>query len=161
MQNRLDPRFLYRGVNSDLYHLLDGRLTPKALGQKFERAVYFGEDVYFNDGSTFGVSEQNAVIMHQRDSSKYPSAGVSTTPIFENAVRYATHQGKYNRGYVYKIDTQLLTQYGVTPFSVDQYAVQPAIPDDHEVILVAGDFSALPKEIIIEVIEVPSSSPSI
>jgi hypothetical protein len=38
-----DGRYLYRGVNADLYKSTGGRLVPKSLGQKFERRAYWGE----------------------------------------------------------------------------------------------------------------------
>ena len=147
-------RYLYRGANPDLHRETGGKLKPKAEGEPFKRGTYFGEDSYFGDGSTCGESVTNAVIMQQRDSSKYRTAGVSTTPNYENAVRYATHNGKYESGYVYKIDTTLLEARGVTALDVDQHAVKPHIPEDQEVILVARDFGQLPDEIIVEVIEV-------
>jgi hypothetical protein len=116
--------------------------------------VYYGEDVYFGDGTTYEESEANAVIMHQRDSLKYPSSGVSTTPIYKNAEAYATHHGKHARGYVFKIDATLLEAAGVKSYPVSDYAAQPAIPGDREVLLVPADFGALPSDIIVEVIEV-------
>lgn len=141
-------RYIYRGINPDLYRDTGGRLVPKACGESFKRSAYYGGEVYYSDGSTYDESERNAVIMHQRDSSKYPTSGISTTPIRENAVRYATHDGKYSTGHVYKIDTALLEENGVTAYPVDQHAKKPAIPDDQEIILVARDFGALPEEII-------------
>lgn len=146
-------RYLYRGVNLDLHRRTGGKLKPKAVGEAFKRPVYYGQS-YFGDGSVHGESERNAVIMHQRNSSKYPTSGVSTTPIYENAVRYATHDGKHESGYVYKIDTTLLEAHGVKSHPVDQHAVKPQIPGDQEVILVARDFGELPDEIIVEVIKV-------
>lgn len=144
-------RFLYRGVNQDINRSTGGKLRPKACGEDFERPVHYGE-VYYGDGTVYGESERNAVIMHQRDSSKYRTSGVSTTPIYENAVRYATHDGQ--SGYVYKIDAGLLEAHGVTAYPVDEHAVKPAIPEDQEVILVASDFGTLPDEIIVEVVAV-------
>ncbi len=147
-------RYLYRGANLDLHRRTGGKLKPKAEGEAFKRPVYYGEEAYYGDGSVYGESERNAVIMHQRNSSKYRTAGVSTTPSYENAVRYATHDGKHESGYVYKIDSTLLEAHGVTAYFVDQHAVKPQIPGDQEVILVARDFGELPDEIIVEVIEV-------
>ncbi len=98
--------------------------------------------------------ERNAVIMHQQDSSENRTSGVSTTPIFENATCYATHNGKYTGGFVYKIDTQLLARFGVTAYEVAEHATKPVIPDDQEIILVASDYGSLPREIVIEVINV-------
>ena len=146
-------RYLYRGANLDLHRRTGGKLKPKAEGEAFKRPVYYRE-AHYGDGSVYGESERNAVIMHQRNSSKYRTAGVSTTPIYENAVRYATHDGKHESGYVYKIDATLLEAHGVTAYPVDQNAVKPQIPEDQEVILVARDFGELPDEIIVEVIEV-------
>ena len=142
-------RYLYRGVNLDLHRRTGGKLKPKAVGEAFKRHVYYGQS-YFGDGSVHGESKRNAVIMHQRNSSKYPTSGVSTTPIYENAVRYATHDGKHESGYVYKIDTTLLEAHGVKSYPVGQHAVKPQIPGDQEVILVASDFGELPDEIIVE-----------
>src|SRR5882762_4657715 len=149
-QLRTVERYLYRGVNAELYAITGGKLAPKATGQPFRRAVYFGEEVYFGDGSVYGEAETNAVLMHQRNSSKYPSSGVSTTPIFENAKKYATHNNQ--SGYVYKIDTHCLDAAGVKTYSVDEPAVQPVIPQDQEVIRVAADCGALPDEIVVEII---------
>ncbi len=147
-------RYLYRGVNQNLYQETRGKLIPRESGKPFKRPVYFGEPIYFGGGNTWGESEANAVIMHQIDSSKYPSSGISTTPIFENAKHYATHNGKHASGYVYKIDTSLLKAANVKAYPVDDHAVKPAVPDDNEVILVAEGFRDLPDEVIVEIIEV-------
>ena len=147
-------RYLYRGVNPKQHKEAGGRLIPKESGKPFKRFVYYGEDVYYGGGNTYAESETNAVIMHQIDSSKYPSSGISTTPVLENAKLYATHIGKHASGHVYKIDTQLLEAAHVKAYPVDEHVVQPAIPGDKEVILVAEDFGVLPSEIVVEVIEV-------
>ena len=82
--------------------------------------------------------------------------GISTTPYYQHAVRYATHNGK--SGYVYKIDMTLLDAHGVKSFPIDNHAVQPAIPDDHEVILVARDFGPLPNQIVVETIPIQAAT---
>jgi hypothetical protein len=147
-------RYLYRGVNPKLYIATDGKLIPKESGKPFKRFVCYGDDVYYGSGNTHGESEANAVIMHQIDSSKYPSSGISTTPVFENAKLYATDKGKHASGHIYKIDTNLLGAAHVKAYPVDDHAVQPAIPDDKEIILVAEKFGTLPNEIIVEIIEI-------
>ena len=116
--------------------------------------MYFGEDVYYGGEAVYSESETNPVIMHQQNSSDYPASGISTTPIFENAVRYATHDGKHHSGVVYKIDTSRLAQYGLTAYPVSKHATNPKIPEDAEIILVASDFGRLPAGIIVEVIDV-------
>jgi hypothetical protein len=147
-------RYLYRGVNPDLYRKTDGKLIPKGPGVPFQQHAYFGGDWYFGDGSVFGESQANAVIQHQRDSEKSPGPGVSTTPSFENAKMYATHAGKYASGYVFRIDTETLEGYEVSAYVVAEHATIPAIPSDEEVILVAKDFGALPIGIVVEIVEV-------
>jgi hypothetical protein len=146
-------RYLYRGINSELYQSSNGKLIPKSVGLPFKRPVHYDE-VYYDEGVTYDESETNAVIMHQEDSSKYPSSGVSTTPIFENAKSYATHIGKCDSGYVYKIDTELLEKNGVKVYRVNEHAVKPAIPNDREGILVADNLGLLPDKIVVEIIKV-------
>ncbi len=148
------PRYLYRGVNPELHKATNGQLVPKEIGEQFKRAIYFGGDFYWGDGSVYGDSDRNAVIQHQRNSSKNRTSGVSTTPIFENAKLYATYDGKYGSGYIYKIDTDLFESHGVNYYVVSEYAEKPAIPEDKEVILVAKDFGVLPSGIVVEIIEV-------
>ncbi len=155
MTKRLETdRYLYRGVNPELYQASNGKLIPKSIGSPFRRTIRYGEGGRYGEGLKFGESETNAVIMHQKDSSKYPSSGVSTTPSFDNAKLYATHNKEYDAGYVYKIDTELLEKDGVKAYPVSQYAVNPAIPGDREVILVADEFGTLPDKIIVEIIRV-------
>jgi hypothetical protein len=125
-------RYLFRGENRALYEANGGRLIPKAVGQPFKSDIYFGGDVYFGDGSVYGESERNAIIQHQRDSTKHPTSGVSTTPFYENAKNYATHSGKYSEGYVFKIDTKLLKKYKVTSHVVEEHAEKPKIPGEIE-----------------------------
>ena len=145
---------LYRGVNSELYRKTAGQLLPKALGEPFNRAVYYGEQAYYGSGATYGASAANAVIMHQQNSSDYPTCGVSTTPILERAICYANHEGKYAAGFVYKIGTSLLAQFVVVAYNIAEYATKPHCPDDREVILVSADGGPLPAGIIVDVIRV-------
>ena len=144
-------KFLFRGVNRELDESNDGKLLPKDIGNSFKSYPYYGETEY-NDGSVYGESEINAVVRHQKDSSKFPTSGVSTTPKITNAKGYATYGCQ--SGYIYKIDTSLLEKYFVSHYIVKDYAVQPTKPDDKEIILVAKDNGALPGEIIIGKIEV-------
>jgi len=146
-------RYLHRGVNSDLYNRTGGQLIPKAIGKPFKRAMKYGQG--FKYGTfTYGTSTKNAIVAHQRDSSRFPSSGVSTTPIFENAKIYATHRGKFKSGFIFKIDTELLASFYVEAYEVSNYVQKPAIPKDKEVILVASDQGSLPTDIVVEIIKV-------
>ncbi len=134
---------------------------PKAVGKLFEQSVYFGGDYYYGNGSVWGESSTNAVIQHQRVSTKNPTSGISTTPSLEKAKSYATHDGKYQSGYVYKIDTDLLEEYGVLMYPVADPATSPAVPENQEVILVAKDCGEMPSEIIVDVFEIVPITPQL
>lgn len=131
---------------------------PKAVGVPFKQGVYWDSNWYWDDGSTFGESSTNAIIQHERDSSRNPTSGVSTTPLMWVAKCYATACGKFQSGYLYKIDTELLEKYGVLKHPVANHAAWPKLPCTEEVILVARDFGVLPSEIVVEVIEIVMSS---
>ena len=140
-------KYLFRGVNAELYARNGGRLVPKALGQVFKRPIYYSEDVYYGDGSVYGDSETNALLMHQRDSSKNIGSGVSTTPHIEIARGYATYNAA--SGYIYKINVSLLSDMDVTMYIVRDHVAHPKKPQDEEVILVAKDYGPLPAEIVV------------
>jgi hypothetical protein len=141
--------FLYRGVNEEIFKNKKG-LAPK--GTSFVRAIQYGTG--FKYGTiTYGASERNAVVSHQKDSSRFPTLGVSTTPIFDRAKYYALSCGSGKKGYIYKISRSMLRQFNVKEYKVAEYLSNPDIPEDNEVILVSknGDLSA---EVVIEIIEV-------
>jgi len=145
-------RYLYRGVNSEMYESTGEKLVPKMIGVDFQRIEKYG---YFKYGTRiYGKSTKNAVVAHQENSSINPSSGVSTTPFIENAKIYATHKGKFKSGYVFKIDRGLLESAGVSDYEVAEYTKNPAITDDKEIILVASDCGVLPKDIVVEIIKV-------
>lgn len=158
----MGSRFLYRGVNADMHRLGKG-VQPKQQGP-FEYSPPYGDpEAPYGSGWTYGKSGANAVVRHQLHQAGHPTSGVSTTPVFGRAVVYATHcadGGQCQVGYVYKIDRCKLQQHGVTEFVVAAYTVNPSVPEDEEVILVGLDNGPLPQEVIVEVLEVASHSPS-
>lgn len=144
--------FLYRGVSLEIHLKYKGKLVPKGL--TFKHPVKYGSRIAkYGSGITYGYSEINAVIGHQTNSTEFPTSGVSTTPHFERARLYAT-KGTNDKGIVYKINREDLAEYEVREYIVNKYAVQPTVPEDDEVILVHKDYGPLPKEIIIDIIEV-------
>jgi hypothetical protein len=147
-----DVRYLYRGVSTELYKKNNGKLIPKS-SDAFLYAFKYGDSKNkYGSGGSYGISSANAVLRHQLDQEGYPTSGISTTPHFERARTYATYGGVL--GYVYKIDRHLLDGNGVKQWLVAQFVVQPSIPEDDEVILVANDFGALPDIIVVEIVPV-------
>jgi hypothetical protein len=144
-------RVLFRGVNATL-HRLGLTLQPKRLGP-FTYPRAYGEATY-GDGGTYGTSEANAVVRHQLDQRGFPTSGISTTPVYDRAVFYATTGRSDAAGFVYTIDRDSLSQYGVKEYIVSDYAVRPSVPADEEVILVAADGGFLPQGVVLRVEEV-------
>jgi hypothetical protein len=101
---------------------------------------------------TCGNSEQNAVFVHQTDSAKFPTSGVSTTPVFNRAKYYALH-GR-DKGIVVQIDRELLCPMHVREFPPKSTISTPVVPEDQEVILVGSDNGPLPDALIFRVHEV-------
>jgi hypothetical protein len=108
------------------------------------------------DNSYWGESTNNAVIEHQQHQAGIPTSGISTTPHLSRAEFYATHGGKYSKGYVFVIDRALCEVLKVAEFVVNEIVPYPSVVEDDEVILVASDFGSLPKELIVEISEINS-----
>jgi hypothetical protein len=141
---------LYRGVNFEFHEEYAGRLVPKESGP-FEKAPEFGKAEYGN--SFWGCNEKNAVVEHQLHQAGYATSGISTTPHFKRAMIYASHEGKFTKGYVYEIDTDYCEKLGISVYVVSEIVPSPSIPEDDEVILVAKDFGELPIKIVTKIHE--------
>ena len=148
MPSGLMKAFLYRGVNEELHARLNGELYPK-LSRPFSSSPRWDQAQW--DNAYWGESEQNAVIEHQQHQAGYPTSGISTTPHFARATFYATHGGKYSTGYIYVIDRSQCESLGVSVYVVNEIVPFPSVVHDDEVVLVAKDFGALPRSLIIEV----------
>lgn len=146
--------YLFRGVSELLHKKNKGRLVPKRCGQDFKHVFNLSEGLTLGKGAILGRSEVNAVIRHQLKQESFPTSGVSTTPFIERAKFYATTGGKYESGFIYKIDRSLLADNGVIEFNVLDYTDAPCIPEDKEIILVSKDFDILPDTIIAEIFSV-------
>lgn len=141
-------RFLYRGVSIEMHEANKG-LSPK--GTSFSSEVECGSSIAeCGNGITLGNSLENALIGHQFDSSEYLTSGISTTTELDIAKKYATYNGKYN-GVVYVIDTFKLDEFRVNSYKVDEYIDFPKIKEDKEVILIHYNQSALPEDIIYDI----------
>lgn len=142
---------LFRGVNAG-QHRHGKCLHPKQVGS-FTYGSRYGEAAH-GTGWTYGTTTANAVVKHQLKQEGFPTAGISTTPVYERAVFYATGGGRHPVGYIYKIDRGLLPMHDVAEYVVSHYTVAASVPQDSEVILVAGDGGELPSAIVIEIVEV-------
>jgi hypothetical protein len=147
------PDYLYRGVCEKMYVADAGTVRPRQQGP-FESGFNLDDGHYLDEGLTFDSSVNNSVIKHQKDSRRYPTSGISTTPLFECARHYALTDGSESKGYVFKIDRSRLAAHGVQEFVVADYAAARIAPAEMEVILVCENGGALPTEVIADVVEV-------
>lgn len=143
--------YLYRGV-SEVIHQKGEALHPR--GTSFNQFIVYGTGFKYGSGVKYGQSPVNAAIKHQVDSLRFPTAGISTTPLIERAKYYALGGNKFKKGFVYKIDRQKAQLAQITEWHVSEYAKISQVPEDDEHILVSHDNGALPKDIVIEIIEV-------
>jgi hypothetical protein len=144
-------RYLYRGVSVELDFELCGKLKPKQQGEFLYEFTADSTELTCDNGRiTLVSSEVNAVHRHQLLQKGYPTSGISTSPRFEVARKYAKGILGYMEGYIYKIDRSLLPSMGIMEYVVSEFVANPAVPEDEEVILVSDDGGELSENIIIE-----------
>ena len=146
-------RYLYRGANSEFHDANDGMLLPKT-NDRFEYVYKHDGTIKYDGSAKYGNCEHNAVLRHELNQEGFPTSGISTTPIKDRAKFYALGGSKFERGYIYKIDRELLKEYRVKEYIVAEWIKSPSIPEDKEVILVADNDGALPKSIVVEIFKV-------
>ena len=154
----MKSRFLYRGEHEEMYRCSGGVLRPRLIKQPFDYVFRADGSVKADGSATAGPSERNAVYGHQLSSSKFPTSGISTTPVFQRARYYATGHGRFPLGYVFKLDREALGNIGVREYVVSEWVDNPHIPEDEEVILVAQDMGKLPMNVVVEIILVSAES---
>jgi len=149
--------YIFRGENESMYSKNEGKLIPK--GSYFVLPTKFGMRQFgtFKFGKSDRESERISLINHQEGSN---TSGVSFTPNFERAKFYALGNGKYDSGYIFVVDSNLLHKNKVTPFRIKDkaisYDIEVKIPEDEEIILVSFDDKELSSNIIVEILKVNS-----
>lgn len=136
--------FLYRAlrkieIESD-YVLIPKSQSPFVAEQRFPATFPI----------MFGPIERHAVRDHQWDG-KYPTRGVSTSLNIEVAKTYSREHGV-----IVKISRAELKEFGIKEYIVNEILPANEIvkPKDEEVILVQDKDGNLPKEIIVEIIQI-------
>ena len=155
------PEYLYRGLSAvaTLDASVDKALQPRRPGA-FAYCFRADGSIRAGDGATAGVSAINAVLRHELRQEGFGSAGISTTPLLHRASFYALAGRKRNVGVVITIDRRLLGTYGVREFVVAAHIPRPSIPEDEEVILVAADCGQLPREIVVNAVQIVAEQPA-
>ena len=150
-----DNQYLYRGINTEMFLLAEGRLIPS--GQHQNAPLYPSEHLFPSERLFPGNHHRNAIDKHQNplrfdeDGFKSQSAYVSTTPHFEKALNYATSGNKVP-GYVFVIDRAKLALHKTEEFIVAEIATHITEPEDEEVLLKPNPpGSAIPEQVIVEI----------
>lgn len=150
----MESAYLYRGVNEKMDDADGGELRPKRQ-EKFEREITCDTTEITCDNTmvTMYPSEVNQIHFHQFGTG-HETSGLSTSPHFEIAKKYAKGCDGCDRGYVYKIDRCSLGATGFKHEVVSDFVVGPSKPQDDEVIIFSDDGRALPAEVIVDKIPV-------
>jgi hypothetical protein len=113
------------------------------------------EQAQCGTGVQCGESFVNSVVAHQwMQKGVFSDSGVSTTPRYARAVRYALGE-EHRTGKVITFDTAILVQQGVQIYRVKAIVPHPAVPEDDEYVLVARNCGAIPSEAVLSVRDVP------
>ncbi|QCZ30185.1 hypothetical protein [Leclercia adecarboxylata] len=148
----MEPEFLYRGY--DCRKTLEQTMAPKWSKNGPESEAQFGDErVQCGDMDfTYGSNIVNTIHSHEYGGNGDPSPGISTTPNFEIARKYALGREKNLNGHVIKFSVSALKEAGVIILRVNEVLNCPSKPDDDEHwIYFQGSF---PMEAIVEEIEV-------
>jgi len=147
--------FLYRGMNLNMFQECSGLLKPR--GTESVADLYPSEYLFPSDRLFIGKHEKNAVDKHQNPNRyneadfKDHSAYLSTTPLLNRAMHYATSGNKIS-GVVFVIDKNLLVQHHVIEYCVSEIATSITVPEDEEVLLLTKPLgSPLPDAVIMEI----------
>lgn len=148
-------RFLYRGINLEMFRECHGLLKPR--GTESVADLYPSEYLFPSERLFPGKHENNAVDKHQNPNRyneadfKNHSAYLSTTPLLDRATYYATSGNKVH-GVVFVIDRSLLAEHQVSEYCVSQIATVITVPEDEEVLLLTQPSgSPLPDAVILEI----------
>ncbi|MBU1340455.1 MAG: hypothetical protein KKD66_02345 [Proteobacteria bacterium] len=133
---------LFRGVSKIDDENNEGLLKPK--GSNIEVAIKYNAGFTYDSGVTYGESEDNTVIAHQKESGMYEGCFVSFTRDKSIAIHFAT-SGNFEEGFIYEVDEELLKQNGVVAREVEI----PEHPYESEISLRTSDGGTLPNEIVV------------
>lgn len=135
---------LYRGENINNWAEIKKNRFVRPKSNIFE-IVFKYNGMFKYDGSILlGPSKINAVNGHQIDSSEFYTSGISTTPFWDIAKKYALHNGKYKSGIIMEFDSNNIDMNEYEIIVVADYVKEPKCPLDAERILKRHDNMPIP-----------------
>jgi len=113
---------------------LEQALTPKAQSEAPESGADFGDDRVQcgDDDFNFGLNITNTIHSHEYGGNGEATCGLSTTPKFEIARKYALGSNGNLAGRVIKMSVDRLKDAGVKIHSVNISLNSPSTPEDDE-----------------------------
>ena len=141
--------YLFRGLN--LKESERGRLIPRSNVNLY--IMVYHPDILINGSLNFNSSKVEA-IRHQQS---HPTAGVSTSKLFNVAAKYATRNGTKD-GVVAKILRSKLFIHRIKEFDTELFGIQEKQADQELILYSGSGGSYFPEEIVIELIKVAKSN---
>lgn len=93
---------------------------------------------------TYGLSSQNAVFGHQINSNKFPTSGISTTPIWERAMYYALKGLKKGNGVILEMNLNNLDKSEFEWHEINKLIANPTCREDNEILIRRFDNDVFP-----------------
>ncbi|MCX2499469.1 hypothetical protein [Plesiomonas shigelloides] len=145
--------FLYRGFNSKIS--LEQAITPKKPYGEFESGSQCGDSHVQCGDNDFvsGLSVINTIHSHEYGGNGDPTGGLSTTPYFNIALKYALANGRYQSGSIIQLSVKKLQDCNARIMRINDHINNPAIPEDDEHWIWYNGLS-LPADSIIKIIPV-------
>ena len=81
----MNDRYLYRGINQEMFRSSKGLLHPKLMNCPFTYVFRADGSIKADGSATAGPSRHNAVFGHKLNSDKFFTSEISSPPIFERA----------------------------------------------------------------------------
>lgn len=137
---------VFRGVNFDLWKVINDEkvIKPKGLGLDFEITFKHDGSIRYDGSATFGSSIQNAVNGHQISSDKFPTSGISTTPIWERAMYYALRGLNKGNGVILEMNLNNLDKSEFEWHEINKLIANPTCREDNEILIRRFDNGVFP-----------------
>lgn len=162
----MSNKILYRGINKKQLINIKKTIVPNGTenihlihsGSENEKIIDKHEKskplIRYDGSATYGPSEQNTTLLHQIDSSLFPTARISTTPVLERAIIYAIGKNKnYEEAYILQFK-DLSRIEGFKLYDVNSSIKDPTFPEDREVEVSYKNNQGIPSEFIEKIFKV-------
>lgn len=138
---------VYRGLSMQKWKEIEeqGFIAPRS--NSFSISFQHDGVIYYDGSATHGESLRNAVLGHQIDSNIFQTSGISTTPIWDIAKKYALRNKKHSSGVILELDLATLSNAEYEWFDINSIVPHPENPEDNEILIKRNDNGNFPIEL--------------